>query len=230
MKKASFPTMTLTLDALSCRRGERMLFENLSFTAKSGELLVLRGPNGVGKSSLMRILSGLLKAHSGQVILESEAGAYSDLAEEAHYLSHHNALKPTLSVLENLAFWRAFMARVGEPSTGFTALQALQALGVAHLLDLPCDVLSAGQKRRVAMARLLVAPRAIWLLDEPTAALDAAADKLVGACITNHVKSGGLVLAATHLPLKTDLKKEQTRTIDLSDFQPDHAFQDGFVL
>lgn len=208
------------LSDLSCQRGDRLLFENLSYTASSGMLIELKGENGTGKSSLLRILSGLLKKTTGKVALENQGETHDTLAAHAHYLAHDNALKPAFSVRENLDFWRD-IAEIA----GMTTVTALEKVGISYLIDLPVGVLSAGQKRRVAFARLLVARHPIWLLDEPTAALDHMGDKMVGELISNHVRQAGLVIAATHLPLNFTLPKSAIKTLNLADFSPKNAFR-----
>ena len=136
------------------------------------------------------------------------------IEDHAHFLSHQNALKEGLSVTENLTFWHQF-----SQEQGLSPNKALEQVALPHLADLPVGVLSAGQKRRVAFARLLVDRRAIWLLDEPTAALDASADELVGGLISNHAKLGGIVLAATHLPLQIDTSQVSVKTVQLGKYQ-----------
>lgn len=229
MANSHLSQLDLKLDALSCRRGERLLFANLSLAIKGGEMVEIKGPNGVGKSSLLRILSGLLPAENGTIALSlstssASASASNDdttssLSEQAHYLGHRNILKSAFSVQDNLAFWRDFSL-----TPALTPLEALQRLGLEHLIHLPCGVLSAGQQRRAAFARLLVAHRPIWLLDEPTAGLDKAADALVGGLISDHVKTGGIVMAATHLPLVLDVPDSAHHVIEILDYQPDAYF------
>lgn len=181
--------------ALACRRGTRLLFEGLHFTIRTGEALVVTGPNGAGKSSLLRIVAGLIAATSGRVQLE---GLERDArpAEQMHYLGHEDALKGALSVAENLTFWRTVL---GAP--GLTVAEALEEVGLGGLGRLPAAVLSAGQRRRLAIARLLVSRRPVWLLDEPTTALDASAQGRFAALGRAHLEAGGLILAATHAPL-----------------------------
>ena len=214
MPQIHYLSFTLALKNLACVRGDKLLFEGFSLEAASGEIFEIKGPNGVGKSSLLRIIAGLAPAHEGEMVLAS--GDYPDLAIEdhAHFLSHQNALKEGLSVIENLNFWHHF-----SQEQGLLPNQALEQVALPHLADLPVGVLSAGQKRRVAFARLLVDRRAIWLLDEPTAALDASADELVGGLISNHAKLGGIVLAATHLPLQIDTSQVSVKTVELGEYQ-----------
>ena len=207
-------SLSLTLQNLACVRGDKLLFEGLSFEVASGEIIEIKGANGVGKSSLLRIIAGLAPAYDGEVALASDAEPDLIIEDHAHFLSHQNALKEGLSVIENLAFWHHF-----SQEQGLSPHQALEKVALPHLADLPVGVLSAGQKRRVAFARLLVEHRPIWLLDEPTAALDASADELVGGLISNHANSGGIVLAATHLPLQIDASTASIKTVQLGEYQ-----------
>ncbi|MDB5533295.1 MAG: heme exporter protein CcmA, partial [Hyphomicrobiales bacterium] len=161
------------------------------------EALVITGPNGAGKSTFLRMLAGLLPVARGRITLEG-AEADAPVAAQAHYLGHLNALKPALSVRENLVFW-ADMLSDGVPVVSPEA--ALAAFGLAHVLDVPGGYLSTGQKRRVALARLLVAHRPLWLLDEPSAGLDAGAQVQLSAVMGRHLEAGGMIVAATHVPL-----------------------------
>ena len=190
-------SMRLKAENVSLERGGRMLFAPLSLTVSSGEALTILGPNGAGKSSLLRALAGFLPLASGRFALDGgdpELG----LAEQAHYLGHADALKGALTAHENLAFWAGVL---GAPADRGANESALSRLGLAHVMDFPVRALSAGQKRRVALARLLVARRPIWLLDEPTTALDVSAQALFARVMEDHLASGGLSLAATHAPL-----------------------------
>ena len=184
---------------LACLRGERAVFAGLSFRLAPGDALLLVGANGAGKSTLLRLLAGLLRPAAGTVLWEG-ADALADRAAHAarlRYLSHQDALKPALTARENLAFF----ARLW----GGEAAAALAALDLLPLADLPARVLSAGQKRRLALARLALAPlrqpAPLWLLDEPTVGLDAASVGRLGDLLARHRAAGGMVLAATHLPL-----------------------------
>ena len=153
---------------LAIERGGRRLFAGLSFEANEGSALIVTGPNGAGKSSLLRALSGLLPLQAGGFALEG-GDAERTVGEEAHYLGHADALKGALTAGENLVFWAGAL---GGDSSREAQLAALARVGLGHVIDFPVRALSAGQKRRVALARLLVARRPLWLLDEPTTALE----------------------------------------------------------
>jgi heme exporter protein A len=193
--------MRLLGRGVKCVRGGREVFSELDFTAISGEALAITGPNGAGKTSLLRIIAGLLAAAAGSVGLEGGKRELT-VAEQAHYLGHRDAMKPALSVLENLAFWRDFLG--GDASN---AAQSLAAVGLDHAADLPAAYLSAGQRRRLSIARLLAVRRPIWLLDEPTSALDAPGQSLFATLMRDHLARGGLIVAATHAPLGVDAKE-----------------------
>jgi len=187
--------MRLVVSGLSSIRSGRPVFSALGFEVHSGEALAVTGPNGVGKSSLLRIIAGLLPASDGQINLEG-GDAEASLGEEAHYLGHRDALKPSLSPIETLSFWQSMLGR-----PRLDPHQALIQVGLGHAADLPSGYLSAGQRRRLALARLLVSRRSVWLLDEPTSALDAAAEAMFNGLVGEHLASGGMVLVATHTPL-----------------------------
>ncbi|WP_068311291.1 heme ABC exporter ATP-binding protein CcmA [Polycladidibacter hongkongensis] len=189
---------------LSCERGGRRVLSDVSFELDGGAALLIKGPNGVGKSSLLRTLAGLVSASAGTIALE---GGREDcrLGEQSHYFGHLDALKPALSTIENLRFWQEFYEPHSLPNgTGaiFPDLEAaLEAVGIGHTTDLPSGYLSAGQRRRLSFARLLSVPRPVWLLDEPTSALDAASEERMLGFMEQHMQMGGMVIAATHLPL-----------------------------
>ncbi len=180
---------------LACRRGERAIFAGLSFRLAPGEALLLLGANGSGKSSLLRLLAGLLAPAEGRLLWDG-TDALADRAAHAtrlRYLAHQEALKPSLTATESLDFF----ARLW----GGTPAAALARLDLSPLADLPVRLLSAGQRRRLALARLALAPVPLWLLDEPTLGLDASAVGRLGGLLASHRAAGGMVLAATHLPL-----------------------------
>ena len=189
-------TAGLAAHSISCQRGGRLIFRSLSFRLLPGEALLVTGPNGAGKTSLLRQIAGLLPLAGGELRLDG-AGPDAALPELCHYVGHASAVKTSLSVGENLAFWADFL------DGDRTALKrALAAFGLAQLADLRAGLLSAGQKRRLALSRLFAAPRPIWLLDEPQSSLDAASLKLLDAAIKTHLDTGGIAVVATHVPLK----------------------------
>jgi heme exporter protein A len=192
--------MRLSARDIAIERGGRPVLAGLSFEARAGAALVVTGPNGAGKSTLLRAIAGLLPLAAGAFALEGGADE-AGIGEQAHYLGHSDALKGALTAHENLAFWAAMLG--GEASPRALGA-ALARLGLAHIADFPVRALSAGQKRRVGLARLLLAARPLWLLDEPTTALDAAAQGLFGAIMREHLAAGGLIVAATHAPLGLD--------------------------
>ncbi len=187
-----FQPLTLRLDGLACGRGGMVLCSDLTYSATPGSCTLLRGPNGTGKTTLLMTLAGVLTPMAGTMAVD---GGDED-EKPLHYCGHRNAIKPRLSVSENLVFW----ATVNGP-TGMAVQNALDEVGLGHLGDLDAGYLSAGQSRRLALARLLVSFRPIWLLDEPTAALDAEGHDLVTRLITRHLDQGGLAIAATHDPI-----------------------------
>lgn len=187
-------TMRLSGKNLGCVRNGRLVFENLDFTAVSGEALAVTGPNGAGKSSLLRIVAGLLLPAAGTITLDG-GDAEQPPAEQMHYLGHRDPLKPSLTVIENLRFWQAFLGGDADPGA------ALAATGIAHAANLPAGFLSAGQRRRLSIARLLTVKRHVWLLDEPTSALDSSGQAMFVQAVERHLKSGGILVAATHGPL-----------------------------
>lgn len=187
--------MRLSGSGVRCVRSGREVFSGLDFEASSGEALAVVGANGSGKTSLLRMIAGLLAVADGSIGLSGGDGELT-LPEQAHYLGHRDALKPALSVLENLSFWRDFLG--GEASD---ARESLSAVGLDHAVDLPAAYLSAGQRRRLSIARLLAVRRPVWLLDEPTNALDVAGQSLFAGLMGHHLARGGLIIAATHAPL-----------------------------
>ena len=192
--------MRLRAEDLAARRGEDLIFTNVFFDLTGGGALVLTGRNGTGKSTLLRVLAGLLEPAAGRVTIAGEGiAADGRPGEFSHYLGHRNAMKGELTVAENLGFWKAFFGERG--NGGLSVPEAAEAVGLPDILHLPFAYLSAGQQRRFAFAKLLLSHRPIWLLDEPTAALDADADRLFADLIDGHRRAGGIVVAATHQPL-----------------------------
>jgi heme exporter protein A len=189
--------MRLSATDLACIRGGRTVFSGIGFGVEAEQALVLTGPNGAGKSSLLRLVAGLVRIAQGQLALEGGNPELS-IGEQAHYLGHQDALKPALTVAENLAFWRRFLDGELDVET------ALAAVGLGRISHLPAAYLSAGQRRRLSIARLIAIKRPIWLLDEPTSALDTAAQAMLAALMTEHRNGGGLILAAVHGPIGLD--------------------------
>lgn len=190
--------MQLIAENLTVERGERTILRSLSFLAAAGEALVLTGPNGAGKTTLLRTIAGYLRPAGGRMVLE-EGQADLTPGEQSHFIGHANAIKANLTVRENVAFWAQYLGGGVDAETRID--DALEQFGIGDLGEFPAAFLSAGQKRRAGLARLLVAKRPMWLLDEPTVSLDAASTKLLAAAVNRHLEGGGLVIAATHLPL-----------------------------
>ncbi len=205
---------------LTCLRGDRLVFTGLDFRIGPGGALVLLGPNGSGKSSLLRIMAGLLRPFRGRMQWDGAALAEDPDAHRgrAHYVGHLDAVKPVLTAAENLAFWAALG---GADDPRGAALKALDRLGVAHIAGVPGRYLSAGQKRRLTLARILAAPAPLWLLDEPTVALDRAAVALLEGIMAEHRAAGGMVALSTH----ADVALPGAAELRLDRFAPE-AFED----
>ena len=187
--------MELKGEDLACERGGRQVFAGLSFRLSGGGLLVLRGPNGAGKTSLLRMIAGLVEPSCGTLSVMGSDGDRT-LPQQCHFIAHQEALKPALTVEENLAFWGAFL-------DGGDVRRALDAFDLSGLADLPAALLSAGQRRRLALSRLALVERPIWLLDEPTTALDATSQVKLARLMGEHLAQDGLIVAATHVDLVT---------------------------
>jgi len=188
---------SLTAEKLACARGERTLFSALNFRVRAGQALAVEGANGAGKTSLLRLIAGFLAPASGRLVVKIADRESNDADERGKlvgWLGHHDGLKPQLTVAEQLAFWAALYR-------GKADAAVLEQVGLSRQADLPCRFLSAGQKRRLALARLLVSKRPLWLLDEPFAALDVAGQSLVAQLMARHCGEGGIIIAATHEPL-----------------------------
>lgn len=186
-------SMKLTGHNLTCQRGGRTVFSAVNFVVGEGQLMQLTGPNGSGKSSLLRLIAGLNEAAAGSLALQGGDGELT-IGQQAHYIAHQEAIKTALTVAENLDFWRAFLG-------GGDSEAALAAFDLARLSFYPAGLLSAGQKRRLALARIVLVRRALWLLDEPTVGLDAASQERLAAVMQAHLQAGGIIIAATHVPL-----------------------------
>ena|SRR6185369_12750974 len=187
--------MQLTGQGLVCRRSGRTVFSGLNFSVSGGQAMMIVGRNGAGKSSLLRMIAGLICISGGSLALTGgeEEGS---VAEQAHYLGHLDALKPSLSVLENLRFWSEYL---GRRDTDLEA--ALDVVDMGGLADLPAAYLSAGQRRRLSIARLVAVERPLWLLDEPTSALDVQSQDRLADLMRKHLAGGGMIMAATHGPI-----------------------------
>jgi heme exporter protein A len=214
-------TGALVAEGLACRRGGRLIFRHLSFSLSPAGILVLTGPNGSGKSSLLRILAMLLAPTAGQLLWAgaSVAGDAALYRACLHYVGHLDAIKAALGVRETLAFW------IGLRNRGSAQLDAaLSAFALDGLADWPCRWLSAGQRRRLTLARLIADPAPLWLLDEPLASLDAEGEQCLVSAIETHRAAGGSVVIATHQPLA--VKDAQTLAMenfvgDLNDIAAD---------
>jgi len=211
-------------DGLQASRGGKILFSRLSFRLQSGQMAVINGANGAGKSTLLRLIAGLYPPLAGTVCLSAEtadnSAAALPLPAFSHYLSDKNAMKPQLSVRDNLRFWQRFFAPDYKREAEQQALQRLLArVSMAAYADFPFAALSTGQKRRIGMSRLLTGARPLWLLDEPTSGLDKAGTALFSRICREHLAGGGLIIAATHMPLglPADI------SLDLTDYRPQTA-------
>lgn len=188
--------MRLIAEQLAGERGGEPVFHGVNFDVTGGDALVITGENGSGKSTLLRIVAGLLPPTEGSVRLDGASEAWPDVASALHYLGHVNAMKTALTVTENLEFWQEFC---GEPHV--PVADSLDMVGLPDVGHLPYGYLSTGQKRRISIAKLLVSYRPIWLLDEPTAGLDMRSERQFAALMRTHLDDGGMILAATHIPL-----------------------------
>lgn len=191
--------MRLVVQDLGGERGGEAVFSGVGFEVGDGEALIVTGANGSGKSTLLRIVAGLLPAAAGSIRLENGGEAWPDVASSLHYLGHGNAMKTALSVEENLRFWQEFCG-----NAHLDVDEAMEMVGLPQVGHLPYGYLSTGQKRRIAIAKILVSYRPVWLLDEPTAGLDARSERQFADLMRTHLEDGGLIIAATHVPLGLD--------------------------
>lgn len=198
--------LRLRVDDLCVDRGGRRVLDGLSFCLTSGEALLVTGRNGVGKSTLLRSLAGLLPRLRGRV--EIEGAGDEDPSALVHYLAHADGLKAPLTARENLEFWARFLAPGDEDRRSLGVAEALERVGLPQVAEAPVAILSAGQKRRIALARLLVAFRPLWLLDEPASALDRASRERLARAMIEHRALGGMIVAATHEPLGLEDARE----------------------
>ena len=192
---------SILAENLSCIRGGRLVFRDVGFRVEAGQALSLEGPNGAGKSSLLRMIAGFLAPASGVLLLQSDGAEISDGEERGNFigwLGHHDAAKPQLSPRKTLRFFAELYSAPSDIDA------ALEEVGLSRARDLPCQYLSAGQKKRLSLARLKLSHRPLWLLDEPLAALDAAGKSLAAHFIASHCASGGIAIAATHEALGID--------------------------
>lgn len=185
--------MQLIATDLSCDRGGRTVFAGLAFAVGTGQMLEVTGPNGAGKSTLLRLIAGLSEPAKGELKVTDGAAELS-AGQQSHYVAHQDAIKPALSVEENLRFWGDFMG-------GGDVGRALDSFDLKQLADYPAALLSAGQRRRLALSRLALVFRMIWLLDEPTVGLDAQSRMRLVGIMRGHLSEGGLIVVATHVPL-----------------------------
>ena len=189
--------MALKIEELSLKRGSRLLINKLSFSLNQGESLLLTGPNGVGKTTLIRSIAGFIEPISGQITYSTEkTESDENRNEHIHYIGHKNGIRTSLTVLENLEFWNSFFGA----NSNLSAI--IKTYVLESLINIPAGYLSAGQKRRLGLARLSLTKRPIWLLDEPTVSLDEMSANIVAGAANDHLKEGGILIAATHIPLE----------------------------
>ena len=194
--------MQLKAENLACSRGGREVFADLNFSLSGGEALVVTGRNGAGKSSLLRMIAGLVHIAGGRLALDGGEPDAS-IGEQSHYVGHQDSVKPSLTVGENLKFWARYLGAIES-----TIDSALQAVDLAPLADLPAAYLSAGQRRRLSIARLVAVPRPLWLLDEPTSALDVPSQNRLADLMRSHLAGGGMIVAAAHGPIGLERARE----------------------
>lgn len=201
--------MVFSAKNLTCVRQDRVLFEGIDVTIAAGELLQIAGKNGAGKTSLLRILAGLTSQDEGEIQWRQQPIADSDFAEQLCYIGHLSGVQPQLTALENLQFWRAVFSLAAADD-----FKLLAQLGLAGLEDIPCQMLSAGQQRRVSLARLWLTKATLWILDEPFTALDQSAIAFLQQHFAQHLSKGGAIILTTHQPLTRDFP--QAKVLELA--------------
>lgn len=199
--------MQLAADELAVTRGERIVFSDLSFAVSEGEALILTGPNGSGKTTLIRAIAGLIRPAAGELRLDA-GDPERTIGQHCHYVGHRGAIRSSMTVLENVEFWRSFLAKDSIDRLPGRDGAALDAFGLLALSHIPAGYLSDGQRRRLGLARLLLTRRRIWLLDEPYASLDAASQGILDAVIDRHLRSAGIAIIATHQPIDVSSQRE----------------------
>lgn len=201
-QNSTFPSLCCSANNLGCIRDEYPVFANINFSVESGHALIVRGPNGSGKSSLLMILSGILPYHGELTFTRTDpplkqTNDDAPISQLIHHVGHQSAMKADLTLVENLKFWIALSG--GDEAT---ISDALNKAGLAGLDNFTTGHLSAGQKHRLSLSRLLVSPRPIWLLDEPSSALDTQGDAWIAHLIDTHIAQGGMAITATHRPIE----------------------------
>ncbi len=223
---STFATAPLPLraDDLACFRGGRMVFEHLSFELKPGELMYLRGRNGSGKSTLLRLIAGYLRISAGTLTYGKDAWSHGDaaLSEALIYAGHDNALKPVLTLRENARELARLMT--GRAVADVPLAEAADVFGLTGLLDQPVRYFSSGQRHRSNLLRFAYLARPVWLMDEPTVGLDAENREALAALMRQHLKAGGMIIAATHDPIGVD-----GAVVDMRDYQPKVSLEEAWL-